>query len=67
MGHFGVVSDGLENENKVKKVKIKVGGVIRTINAKSISDGAPGVGSSATKASRVSDAARLQQKLIGQV
>ena len=39
VGHFGVVSDGLENENKVKKVKLKVGGVIRTINAKSISDG----------------------------
>nr|XP_023894082.1 uncharacterized protein LOC112006004 [Quercus suber] len=66
VGHFGVVSDGLENENKVKKVKLKVGGVIRTIHSKSISDGASGVGSSATKASRISDAGRLQQKLIGQ-
>lgn len=67
MGHFGVVSDGLENENKVKKVKLKVGGVIRTIHAKSISDGASGVGSSSTKASRVSDVPRPRQKSNGQV
>jgi hypothetical protein len=66
VGPFGVVSDGLENENKVKKVKLKVCGVTRTIHAKSISDGASGVGSSATKASHISDATRLQPKLIGQ-
>lgn len=67
VGHFGAVSDGLEHENKVKKVKLKVGGVIRTIHAKSISDGASGVGSSTTKSSRISDAPRPRQKLIGQV
>lgn len=66
VGHFGVVSDGLEHENKVKKVKLKVCGVTRTIHAKSISDGASGVGSSTSKSSRISDAPRPRQKLIGQ-
>ncbi|KAF5454189.1 hypothetical protein F2P56_023872 [Juglans regia] len=66
MGLIGAVSDGLEYENKVKKVKLKVGGVTRTIHAKSISDGASGVGSHSTKASRISDAPSLRPKLIGQ-
>ena len=57
------VSDGFDNENKVKKVKLKVGGVTRTIRTKSVSDGASAVGSSTTKASRVSDAPRPRQKL----
>lgn len=67
VGHFGVVSDGLENDNKVKKVKLKVGGVTRTIHAKSVTDGASGVGFPSTKASQVSGAARPKQKLICQV
>lgn len=44
-----------------KKVKLKVGGVTRTINAKSASDGASAVGSSSTRSSRFPDP---QQKLI---
>lgn len=64
VGHFEVVSDGLDNENKVKKVKLKVGGVTRTIQAKTISDGASAVGSSTTKYSRISDVPRPWQKLI---
>ncbi|CAN0897261.1 hypothetical protein LINGRAHAP2_LOCUS19018 [Linum grandiflorum] len=44
-------SDGAANGNKVKKVKLKVGGVTRTINANSPSDGASGVGPSSTKSS----------------
>ncbi|KAF5463308.1 hypothetical protein F2P56_019230 [Juglans regia] len=64
--HFGVVSAGLENDNKVKKVKLKVGGVTRTIHAKSVTDGASGVGFLSTKASRVSGAPRPKQKLITQ-
>lgn len=57
-------SHDLDSENKVKKVKLKVGGVTRTIRAKSISDGASAVGSSTTKSSRVSDAPRPRQKLM---
>lgn len=45
-GSFGGSSDGFENEKKVKKVKLKVGGVTRTIDAKSLTDGASGAGSS---------------------
>lgn len=59
----GVISDGLGNDNKVKKVKLRVGGVTRTIHANSTSNGAPGGGSS-TKASRPSDAVRPRPKLI---
>ncbi|KAK8633543.1 hypothetical protein V6N13_014388 [Hibiscus sabdariffa] len=61
-GSFGSVSDGLENEKKVKKVKLKVGGVTRTIDAKSVGDGASGAGSSSSKSSRFSDAPRSLQK-----
>ncbi|KAJ9180341.1 hypothetical protein P3X46_008599 [Hevea brasiliensis] len=61
LGQSRVVSDGVGNDNKVKKVKLKVGGVIRTINAKSASDGASAVGSSSTRSSRFPDP---QQKSI---
>ncbi|KAM2789816.1 hypothetical protein COP1_010270 [Malus domestica] len=64
LGPVGVVSDGSENENKVKMVKLKVGGVTRTIQAKSTSGGASTVGPSSVKSSRISDAPRPRQKLI---
>ncbi|KAH7542953.1 hypothetical protein FEM48_Zijuj02G0130100 [Ziziphus jujuba var. spinosa] len=64
VGHSEVASDGLDNENKVKKVKLKVGGVTRTIQAKTISDGASAVGSSTTKSSHISGSPRPRQKLI---
>ncbi|OMP09377.1 PAPA-1-like conserved region [Corchorus olitorius] len=65
VGSFGIVSDGPENEKKIKKVKLKVGGVTRTIDAKSVSDGASGVGSSSTKASHFPDAPRsLRRSMI---
>lgn len=67
VGPFGVVSDCSENENKVKMVKLKVGNVTRTIQAKSTSDGASAVGSSSIKSSHISDAPRPRQKLILQV
>ncbi|XP_022719537.1 uncharacterized protein LOC111277383 [Durio zibethinus] len=63
VGSFGIDSDGLENEKKVKKVKLKVGGVTHTIDAKSVSGGASGVGSS-TKSFRFSDAPRSLRKSI---
>lgn len=56
--NFGDVAG---NENKVKKVKLKVGGVTRTINAKSASDGASAVGSTSTKSSHFPDP---QQKFM---
>ncbi|KAK9282391.1 hypothetical protein L1049_005308 [Liquidambar formosana] len=59
----GVTSDGFGNESKVKKVKLRVGGVTRTIHANSTTNGTPGDGSS-TKSSRSSDATRPRQKLI---
>ncbi|WCJ43059.1 HIT zinc finger PAPA-1-like conserved region [Euphorbia peplus] len=61
VGQMGAVSDGVGNENKVKKVKLKVGGITRTINTKTTSDGASAVGSSCTRSSRLPDA---QQKSI---
>ncbi|EOY11665.1 HIT zinc finger,PAPA-1-like conserved region, putative [Theobroma cacao] len=64
VGSFGIVSDGQGNEKKVKKVKLKVGGVIRTIDANTVSDGASGVGSSSTKSSHFSDAPRSMRKSI---
>ncbi|KAJ6694451.1 hypothetical protein OIU85_005163 [Salix viminalis] len=60
LGHVGGFSDGVGNESKVK-VKLKVGGITRTINAKSASDGASAVGSSSSKSSRFPDP---QKKLI---
>ncbi|KAH9689674.1 PAPA-1 domain-containing protein [Citrus sinensis] len=62
MGNFGAVSDGLGNENKVKKVKLKVGGITRTINAKSAQDGSAGAGS--TRLYHYSDTQQPRQKLI---
>jgi INO80 complex subunit B len=59
-GHVGGFSDAVGNESKVK-VKLKVGGITRTINAKSASDGASAVGSSSSKSSRFPDP---RQKLI---
>ncbi|PQP96113.1 uncharacterized protein Pyn_37867 [Prunus yedoensis var. nudiflora] len=64
VGPLGVVSDCSENENKVKMVKLKVGGVTHTIQAKSTSDGASAVGLSSIKSSHISDAPRPRQKLI---
>lgn len=61
-GSFGAVSDGLENEKKVKKVKLKVGGVTRTIDAKSVTDG-----SSSGKSTRFSGASHSLQKFVIQV
>ncbi|KAK6941094.1 INO80 complex subunit B-like conserved region [Dillenia turbinata] len=48
-GHSGMPLDG--NENKVKKVKLKVGGVTRTIDAKTATSGAL-FGTSSGKSSR---------------
>ncbi|XP_016490018.1 uncharacterized protein LOC107809835 isoform X1 [Nicotiana tabacum] len=48
-GLHGIVSDGAGNDNKVKKVKLKVGGVTRTIHTSV-------AGSSSTKSSSSSDA-----------
>ncbi|KAJ4956664.1 hypothetical protein NE237_013447 [Protea cynaroides] len=63
-GQSGVGSDGIGNESKLKKVKLKVGGVTRTIHAKSTSDVASGGGSSSMKSSRSSDVPRPRQRLI---
>lgn len=46
-----VVSDGLESENKLKKLKLKVGGVTHTIHTKSRSDFSSGSSSSIQKSS----------------
>lgn len=59
-GQLGVNFDGSGNESKVKKVKLKVGGVTRTIHANSKTNGASGGGSS--KGSQSSDDSRLRQK-----
>ena len=63
----GVFSEAPHNGNKLKKVKLKLGGVTRTINPISTYDGASVGGSSSTKSSRSSDAPRPRQKLILQV
>ncbi|KAJ9187882.1 hypothetical protein P3X46_003296 [Hevea brasiliensis] len=55
--HSGVILDALVNDNKVKKVKLKVGGVTHTIHANSPTDGA-----SSAKNSRCSQTSRSQQK-----
>ncbi|PNY09590.1 INO80 complex subunit B [Trifolium pratense] len=60
-GQFGVSQDGLGNESRVKKVKLKVGGVTRTIQANSASNSASGSGST-SKSSRLSDGSRPRQK-----
>ncbi|CAN4108909.1 unnamed protein product [Withania somnifera] len=48
-GFPGIVSDGAGNDNKVKKVKLKVGGITKTIHTSV-------AGSSSTKSSSSSDA-----------
>ncbi|PSS03075.1 INO80 complex subunit B like [Actinidia chinensis var. chinensis] len=63
-GQSEVASDGRGSDNKVRKVKLKVGGATRTIHANSTSVGASVGGSSSTKSSRSSDAPRPRQKLI---
>ncbi|XP_068660819.1 uncharacterized protein [Aristolochia californica] len=57
----GAKADASSHENKLRKVKLKVGGVTRTIHAKSTTDGASG--GSTSKSSRSADAPR-RQKLI---
>ncbi|XP_021898802.1 uncharacterized protein LOC110815346 isoform X1 [Carica papaya] len=64
LGNLVVITDELGNENKVKKVKLKVGSVTRTISAKSVSDGASAAVSSNTKSSHISDVPRQQQRMI---
>ncbi|PRQ21600.1 putative INO80 complex subunit B-like region, Zinc finger, HIT-type, INO80 complex, subunit Ies2 [Rosa chinensis] len=66
-GHGGSLStrlsgsDGFGNENKVKKVKLKVGGVTQTIQANSAVNGTKEEGSS-MKLSRSSDVSKPRQK-----
>ena len=66
----GTVSNGTcdvaGSENRPKKVKLKVGGVTRTLQTKSSSNGESGSGSTA-KASHSSDNAQPRQRLIPQV
>ncbi|XP_034684812.1 uncharacterized protein LOC117913847 [Vitis riparia] len=58
-----VVSDGIGSENKLKKVKLKLGGVTRTIHTNAASEFAFSDGSFATKTSRSSDARQPHLKL----
>ncbi|RAL48041.1 hypothetical protein DM860_017832 [Cuscuta australis] len=60
-GHLGAIHNGVGNDNKLKKVKLKLGGVTRTIQAKSNPHGTYGIGSS-TKSSQPHDAPRPRQK-----
>ncbi|CAA2967012.1 calponin homology domain-containing DDB_G0272472-like [Olea europaea subsp. europaea] len=60
----GVSGDGMENENKLKKVKLKVGGVTRTIQTNSNSNGALGTGSASSAKANQSSDSRQRQKLI---
>ncbi|KAL3517362.1 hypothetical protein ACH5RR_019951 [Cinchona calisaya] len=62
-GSLGLTGDSIGNENKLKKVKLKVGGVTRTIQTKSSSNGVLNIGIS-TKTARFSDVPRARQKLI---
>ncbi|KAF7818131.1 calponin homology domain-containing protein [Senna tora] len=61
LGLSGVPQDGSQNDSRVKKVKLKVCGVTRTIQANSTSNGSSGSGST-VKSSRLSDASRTRQK-----
>ncbi|KAL5561024.1 hypothetical protein UlMin_030771 [Ulmus minor] len=58
----GVTVEGSANENKVKKVKLKVGGVTRTIQANSTSNGVSGFGEYSSKSSRSSETSTPQHK-----
>ncbi|XP_020682292.1 uncharacterized protein LOC110099473 [Dendrobium catenatum] len=63
--HQSAGSSSASVENKLKKVKLKVGGVTRTIPAKSnIETG--NIGSSSIKYSRSSDASRHRTKIMSQ-
>lgn len=66
-GSNGIVSngsrDGGRSENRPKKVKLKVGGVTRTLQTKSSSNGESGSGSS-MKANHSSDNARPRARLV---
>ncbi|XP_028771043.1 uncharacterized protein LOC114728323 [Neltuma alba] len=64
LGQPGASQDSLENENRVKKVKLKVGGVTRMIQANSAPNGSSSSGSTA-KSSQLSDASRPRQKQQG--
>lgn len=61
LGQAGIPLDRLGNKNMVKKVKPKVGGVTRTIQANTTSNGAVRGGSS-TKGSRSVDASRMRPR-----
>lgn len=61
-GCLGLSGDGIGNENKLKKVKLKVGGVTRTIQAKSTPNGILNNGISAKTARSLDPRAR--QRLI---
>lgn len=62
----GNVQDGIGNDSKLKKVKLKVGGVTRTIQTKNDSHGTYGGGLSTTNA-RALDGSLPRQKLTSQV
>lgn len=66
-GRSGVASDGQINENKPRKVKLKLGGVIRTIHPNSTSDGTSMGESSSIKSSRSLDTPSPLPKLDVQV
>lgn len=62
-------TDGVSNDSgisRLKKVKLKVGGVTHTIHAKSVSDGSSLAGSSSTKSPLSSDSYLTQHKLTQQ-
>ncbi|KAM0954488.1 putative INO80 complex subunit B-like region, Zinc finger, HIT-type, INO80 complex, subunit Ies2 [Dioscorea sansibarensis] len=63
MGQSAGGSNGSAESKQLKKVKLKVGGVVRTIHAKSNSETGNTIDSS-SKTSRSSDSSRHRQKLI---
>ncbi|XP_054800973.1 uncharacterized protein LOC129305083 [Prosopis cineraria] len=60
----GVPTDSLGNESRVKKVKLKVGGVTRTIQANSVSNGTSG-SDLTVKSSQTSDSFKPRPKQKG--
>ena len=62
-----VVSDGIGSETKLKKVKLKLGGVTRTIHTNASSEFATNDGPFATKTSHCLDARQSHLKLSFQV
>ncbi|KAK4282565.1 hypothetical protein QN277_013926 [Acacia crassicarpa] len=61
LGQPGASQDSLENDNRVKKVKLKVGGATRMIQANSAPNGSSSSGLTA-KSSQLSGASRPRQK-----